>query len=240
MEKKHKKHKINSGQEYVSRLGKKHQAKTILPACGTKCIFKCSANINDADRSELFKKYYGLCDKIFQREYLERNIEKLAGKSDKFYKKKTFPCAYFFHVQNVKIRGCKLFFKATLNISNCAIDIVLKKKNEYGLLSPEKRGTHSSRTNKIGDALVKGVVDHINSFTRTESYYCRSTTKREYLEGSLNVSIMYRLYREKCSENERPFVKQYFYQEIFNTKFNLGGFSSQKKISVQYAKFTKI
>jgi hypothetical protein len=40
MEKKHKKHKINSGQEYVSRLGKKHQAKTILPACGTKCIFK--------------------------------------------------------------------------------------------------------------------------------------------------------------------------------------------------------
>jgi hypothetical protein len=69
---------------------------------------------------------------------------------------------------NVKIRGCKLFFKATLNISNCAIDIVLKKKNEYGLLSPEKRGTHSSRTNKIGDALFKGVVDHINSFPQTE------------------------------------------------------------------------
>jgi hypothetical protein len=170
---------------------------------------------------------------------LARNIEKLAGKSDKFYKKKTFTCAYFFHVQNVKIRVCKLFFKATLNISNCAIDIVLKKKNEYGLLSPEKRGTHSSRTNKIGDALVKGVVDHINSFPQTESHYCRSTMKREYLEGSLNVSIMYRLYREKCSENER-LVKQHFYQEIFNTKFNLGGFSSQKKISVQYAKFTKI
>jgi hypothetical protein len=124
----------------------------------------------------------------------------------------------------------KNIWHATLNISNCAIDTVLKKKNEYGFLSPEKRGTHSSGTNKIGDALVKGVVDHINSFPRTESYYCRSTTKREYLEGSLNVSIMYRLYREKCSENERPFVKQYFYQEIFNTKFNLGFFKPKCEI----------
>lgn len=226
-----KKQKINSGQEYISRLGKKHEAKKVLPPCDSaKCKYKCTKNICDADRRELFQKFYRLCDKTLQREYLARNIERIEPKNEKVYKKRQITCAYYFTTNNRKIRVCKLFFRNTLNISNNSIDTVLKKKNEFDFLTPEKRGTHSNRANKVDDALVKGVFDHINCFPRTESHYCRSSTSKEYLEGSLNISIMYRLYKEKCLETHQPFVKEHFYKEIFNTKFNLGFFKPKKDL----------
>lgn len=71
-----KKKRINSGQEYVSRLGKLHKAKTVLPACSENCTFECSKHVNDADRLELFKRYYKLADKVLQREFLAQNIRK--------------------------------------------------------------------------------------------------------------------------------------------------------------------
>ncbi|CAH1107724.1 unnamed protein product [Psylliodes chrysocephalus] len=226
-----KKQKINSGQEYISRLGKKHEAKKVLPPCDSaKCKYKCTKSICDADRRELFQKFYRLCDKTLQREYLARNIERIEPKNEKVYKKRQITCAYYFTTNNRKIRVCKLFFRNTLNISNNSIDTVLKKKNEFDFLTPEKRGTHSNRANKVDDALVKGVFDHINCFPRTESHYCRSSTSKEYLEGSLNISIMYRLYKEKCLETHQPFVKEHFYKEIFNTKFNLGFFKPKKDL----------
>lgn len=97
-------------------------------------------------------------------------------------------------------------------------------------MTGEERGKHSKRANKIDDIMVQGVMDHINSFPRTESHYCRSTTQRQYLEGSLNVSIMYRLYKDQCSEKKIPAVKQHLYQEIFNSKFNLGFFKPKKDL----------
>ncbi|XP_039281015.1 uncharacterized protein LOC120350647 [Nilaparvata lugens] len=40
--------------------------------------------------------------------------------------------------------------------------------------------------------------------------------------------MMYRLYIEKCRENGEQFVKQHFYQDILNTKFNLSFFRPKK------------
>lgn len=226
-----KKRKINSGEEYISRLGKKHEAKKVLPSCDNKkCQYRCTEKISEADRTELFQKFYRLGNKTLQREYLARNIERIQPKNEKVYKKRKIICAYYFTTNNQKIRVCKLFFKNTLNISNNSIDTVLKKKNEFDFLTPEKRGTHSNRANKVNDSLVKGIIDHVNSFPRTESHYCRSSTSKEYLEGSLNISMMYRLYKEKCQESNEPFVKEHFYKEVFNNKFNLGFFKPKKDL----------
>lgn len=188
-----------------------HKAKSVLRACGESCLFKCSEKVNENNRQQLFNAYYQLADRSLQREYLSRHIEKMLNKPDKHYKKKTFTCAYFFNINDQKVRVCKLFFKNTLNISNCAIDTVLKKINEFGFLEKEKRGTHLNRANKMDENIIAGVIQHINSFPKTESHYCRSTTTREFLEGSLNLSIMYRLYKDQCIQNGKSFVKHHFY-----------------------------
>ncbi|KAF2882631.1 hypothetical protein ILUMI_23530, partial [Ignelater luminosus] len=85
--------------------------------------------------------------------------------------------------------------------ANCAIDTVLRKRDGYGFISIKQRGKHKNRMNKVDNALTQGVIDHINSFPKTESHYYRSTSTRQYLEGSLNVSIMYRPYIDKCREH---------------------------------------
>ena len=41
---------------------------------------------------------------------------------------------------------------------------------------------------------------------------------------------MYRLYKEKCTQNDVPFVKQHTYQEVFNTKFNISFFKPKKDL----------
>jgi hypothetical protein len=65
---------------------------------------------------------------------------------------------------------------------------------------------------------VKSVIDHINSFPRVESHYCRATTNRQYLDVNLSIPLMYQMY---CSSYEVPPVKLHKYREVFMTKFNL-------------------
>ncbi|CAH1110008.1 unnamed protein product [Psylliodes chrysocephalus] len=45
------------------------------------------------------------------------------------------------------------------------------------------------------------------------------STEREFLEGSLNLSIMYRLYKQECISDGRTFATQYIYSNIFNLGF---------------------
>ena len=72
------------------------------------------------------------------------------------------------------------------------------------------------------------VMNHIRSFPAVESHYCRSETTRMFLEAGLNVSKMYDLYLQMCSENNMEPVKQSYYRFIFKTEFNLA-FHQPKK-----------
>jgi hypothetical protein len=63
------------------------------------------------------------------------------------------------------------------------------------------------------------VREHIESFPRMPSHYCRSSTTKEYLAADLNLTRMYNLYVEKCTENDMVPVKSHFYRNVFNTEF---------------------
>ena len=87
---------------------------------------------------------------------------------------------------------------------------------------------HSPPTKYKPDVL-DGVRDHINSFPRIASHYCRSNTKREYLESSLNLSKMYKLYRNKSiNAGFKEFASQWKYDDAFSKEFNIG-FHKPKK-----------
>ncbi|CAH1107896.1 unnamed protein product [Psylliodes chrysocephalus] len=78
-----KKQKINSGKEYVSRLGKLHKAKSVPKTCGETCLVKCSEKVPaKICRKDLFNTYYQLADKTLQREFLSRHNEKRPNKSE--------------------------------------------------------------------------------------------------------------------------------------------------------------
>lgn len=95
----------------------------------------------------------------------------------------------------------------------------------------DRRGVHTQRS--IPEETKAYKREHINSFPRMPSHYCRSNTKKEYIEPKLTLSRMYNLYVEKCQEESVVPAKSHLYRKIFNTEFNLD-FHALKERQVQY------
>lgn len=114
------------------------------------------------------------------------------------------------------------------------MNVPLQKKRQ-GLLHTmmDKRGKESPY-NKIPEIDVQGVRDHIESFPTMESHYCRRDTKRLYLEASLNIKKMHRLYSKHVADmgGSRMIVSLCMYRKIFNTEYNLS-FHKPKKDQCQ-------
>lgn len=135
--------------------------------------------------------------------------------------------------ENKVVRVCKSFFLSTLCISSQMI-AYNRKRAENGVRSKAAR---PPAHNRICDVARQSVKDHINSFYRIESHYCRSSTQREYLEATLNKTRMFRLYQ--TSKYCHSGVKSHLYSTIFDTEFNLGFHRPSKDLCDLCDKFKK-
>lgn len=89
--------------------------------------------------------------------------------------------------------------------------------------------------NKTASEDVSNVRQHIESFPTMESHYCRSSTRREYLDSTLSISKMYALYlEERQGKNNldqgrtRKPVSLITYKRIFCNNYNLSFFRPKK------------
>lgn len=91
--------------------------------------------------------------------------------------RKKYSFKYFLIKDEIKTRVCKQFYLETLDISQRRIGHQHKKavQNDFS----EKRGLHTKRC--ISEEIKSYIRDHIKSFPRVPSHYCRSSTKKEYL-----------------------------------------------------------
>lgn len=127
-------------------------------------------------------------------------------------------------------RVCLKFFAATFAVSTNFVKYTMQN------VSPIT-GVHLGGDKKIGRTPhnltapddVNFIMDHINSFPCVPSHYCRKDSKREYLGSELNVSIMYRLYTEKCLEYNRKAVGQTLFRNLFSDHDPPLSFFSPKK-----------
>ena len=84
----------------------------------------------------------------------------------------------------------------------------------------DRRGKH---VKKIMDEDSRHfVIEHIASFPKYVSHYTRShQVHRNYLAPNMSLPVMYNLYKESCSLNDRQPVKESYHRHIFVTEFNL-------------------
>lgn len=59
-------------------------------------------------------------------------------------------------------------------------------------------------------------------FPAVSSHYCRARTNKMYIQGSLNIQTMYRLYSGQCRSNGKECAKLKAYRHILNTETNIG------------------
>ena len=225
----------NSGKAYKSR-------KTEYPARTFKyvdcqCRFKCNESFPEEKRRRIFENYWKLGSYDRQRQFVHNHMQTISKKrrtTNKEENRRVYTTNYYLPEfpsdsrpkckATNKVQVCKNVFISTLSVG--------KRLVEYTRERPifnyeDNRGRHSP-PNLTKSEDVEFVKSHINSFPKMSSHYCRSATKRKYLDSNLSLSKMHRLYREKCQkENVRP-VALSTYRAIFNYSFNLG-FHKPKK-----------
>lgn len=215
-----------AGEAYVSRRGVLVPERKIkeLKDCVSKCRFKCGITISKTEREAQFVSYY----KMKQNEkyhYLLRTTERSLTERPKdrnreSYKK--FSYKFFFYVGADKVQVCKKFFLGTLAISQKPVYHVHSNKDTLtNMPKADCRGKNPKSRRALSEEVRARVRDHIMSFPKVESHYCRATTNRQYLEPNLNLVKMYNMYTAHCEENNENPVPLSMYRHIFVTQFNL-------------------
>ncbi|XP_041982815.1 uncharacterized protein LOC121739498 isoform X3 [Aricia agestis] len=220
----------NAGRAYETVSGKLVPGKAVKPPCGDKCRLRCTENINEDQRLSIFTSFWKMGDLSRQRDYVYRCMEPFKPKYSLHNEnsKRCLNIAYYFTVDSKKIRVCKRFYSATLDIGHSFLTTVSKKADSTGVISGDLRGKHAINGRRLPEAVKDGVRDHINSYPKKESHYCRASTSKTYLDGDLNLCMMYRQYKDWCVHNDKLLATQGTYENIFRTEFNISFYKPKK------------
>uniref|UniRef100_A0A915INY2 Uncharacterized protein n=1 Tax=Romanomermis culicivorax TaxID=13658 RepID=A0A915INY2_ROMCU len=100
-----------------------------------------------------------------------------------------------------KLKVCKEFFLRTLDISHRRIPTAFEKTDECNTVQiPSHQGKHAPK-HKLKAPYRQAVIDHINSFQKVPSHYCRQSTQRDYLDSRLSIRQMHQMFQDW---DERP------------------------------------
>ena len=187
------------------------------------CRYKCSEHFTEEVRMSIFSDFWSLGHKQngwdLQTSFIASCITKRIPKRHNRHAASQKNVSTTITLKNYRV--CKQFFLCTLNISQKRFYNVVSKYRETGVSHTDQRGRHPP-VNKLTEDTIDLVKEHINSFPKFISHYTRKDNpNRKYLSPELNLSKMYILYKDFCSQRHAEPVKISKYRDIFNTQFNL-------------------
>lgn len=219
----------NTGKAYQSATSKQMPEKKMGPTCGDKCRLGCRLKMNDTSRQEIFNTYWGLGDLQKQREFIIRHTTEIKPKYrySSTQNLRKLNTAFYFQLNDNRIRVCKTFFKNTLALNDRPISTAISKKTETGFIQTELRGKHGKQRTVEPD-VYESVKRFINTIPRIESHYLRAQTSREYIQCDKSLADLYRDYKEDRVKENLPFASTSTFNRIFNKDFNIS-FHTPKK-----------
>ena len=202
-----------------------------------KCRFKCCQNFPEDVREAICRDFYKLGDYSRQKDYIVSHVVEVKPKYRLLTSNKPHQIsrAYYLSANGVRHRVCSNFFVKTLDIKLRGVQKFLSVNQDCTTVGsvPDRRGKHSppNKTKRWKTDLIR---QHISLFPTMESHYCRSTTKRKYLDSKLTIAKMYEQFRTffeqklPSDESDREVPSENVYRDIFCTEFNLGFFIPKK------------
>lgn len=216
--------KRNSGKAYVTSKGK-HVAEKIFynPPCG--CKIKCSDSITEEERKKLFDHFYSIGSFQVQNAYIcglcKQSTPKAHRVRDGSRGMKSSTVSYHLQLSDKNLKVCKQYFLKTFQISDGRCFRALRKIRDGCEPGSDLRGVQPS-VNKIDDARIQIVRNHIESFPAYQSHYTRAhNPDRKYLSEFLNIRTLFNLYKEHCNNINAIPVSESKYRYIFNYEYNL-------------------
>ncbi|KAK3085282.1 hypothetical protein FSP39_001017 [Pinctada imbricata] len=222
-----------SGKEYTNTRGKLVEAKSVKDQDCSKCRYKCSTKISEEERREIFNNYWSLQDYKRQRDYICSSILQASPKRirPKAKNPRKITRQFSFVNKGAQVRVCKTFFLKTLDIGEKTVEYALKSNSHKTFSSQDKRGRHVPH-NLTPEPSMEHVRRHIESFPVMDPHYTRKDTRRKFLGSDLNISKMYRLYKDECVQNRRKPVGAGKYRKVFCEEYNFS-FHTPKKDQCQ-------
>jgi len=217
------------GQSYITRRNKLVAPKTPKPhTCH--CRYKCAQKFTQNVRDQLCSEFYKLGTWIRQNDYIcstviantvSRRTVLPNGELKSTKRKISMVCSFM--VEDIKHRVCQHFYMKTLSISSKRIRRAMKEKGNTNVFDGSDKRSGKVPKNKTSDAQIQNVRRHIDSFPRLESHYCRRDTSAQYLSPELDITKLYRLYRNEFCLQEGIIdpVSERIYRQIFVTQYNL-------------------
>ena len=191
-----------------------------------KCALRCFEKVSAAQRTKLFDGFWSVESFDVQNTYLCGcvQIHNVARRytSRRNESRRQFTRLYYVKNGAISIRICKVAFLKIHGVSNGRLGHALKAQEVTGgTPHSDQRGKHPP-ANKTSDGVIDGIKAHINSFPHYKSHYSRKDNPhKKFLSPHLNVQKMYRLYKEKCEEDDTRAASEWVYRRVFNESFNL-------------------
>ncbi|CAG9793954.1 unnamed protein product [Diatraea saccharalis] len=220
----------NRGESYVSmsKSRKVIPERILKDTCTEKCKLKCSENISSENRYKIFSSFWDLGSLVAQRAYIRTCMVDVTPKYK--YTNAEHPRrpnkAFYFTIDDQRIKVCKTFFKNTLSVSERMVYTVQSKMNE-GFAMNELRGKHQNHK-KLDPELLNDIRNHITMIPKISSHYVRSSTSKEYIGGDKTIKDLYTDFASQQMINNKDVGNYMAYYKIFTGEFNLG-FHQPKK-----------
>ncbi|XP_015590004.1 uncharacterized protein LOC107265247 isoform X2 [Cephus cinctus] len=217
------------GEEYIGVGGKIVPAKVMGPPCD--CRMRCSDKIDEDAREQLHSVFWKTCTWEQRKQYIALSVKESPKQRTrcrgnvKSEHRRQVTFTYSLLIKGEFITVCKPMFLSTFSVSEKFVRHAMDKKRSSpgGIIGPDQRGRHTPKTKK-SEVVKDRVREHIKSFP-AEKTNPKDRSGRKYLDSSLSIAAMHKLYVQKCKEDgvpESDIVKESYYREMFKTEFNLG------------------
>jgi len=218
------------GKVYVMSSGATATAK-VVKSCTRdhdECRFKCAGVFDDVTRQTINEQHWCMTDDEKRQFYLtttKRSKKARTRRADDCNRKKMSYEYYFYHPDEGRVRVCKEFYFKTLHIDSKRVINAHKTKNLVtGTPRPYVRGKHTKKRSSQRDHIRR----HIESIPTVDSHYCRKDSNKTYLDGRMNLQILYEKYVDECTQNGEVPAKIHLYREVFNHEYNIAFIKPKK------------
>lgn len=222
--------KVTDADGIVSNKKVRKEGRKLLPPCAENCRYRCTKQFTSEDRLSIFNDYWNMADLQRQRDFIAGHAKSIKHKYRNTECVRRLNVAYYLFCKgrDEDTRVCQKFFSSTLGVSTRVLRTVEDKRNsDTKIISTDFRGKHNNHT-KVSDNIKDRIRMHIRSIPRIPSHYCRAQSSREYIDGSKNISELYRDYTETCKKENVEFGNYQMYYTIFTKEFNLASFAPKK------------
>lgn len=193
--------------------------------------------VSDEARNLIYREFQELCNNQAKWQFIASHIRVYTKNksTSKGPSRREYTHQYFLTVGGHKVKVCRRLFLSTLNVSEAVIRTSLEKLSPQGICDDDNRG-RKPPPNKLSSNDEKFLRNHILSFPQVDSGQGKLKNSKTYLDSSLSISSMHKMYINVCKDAERKPVSIETYRRIckeYNICFTRSQRNSSKSLSNQ-------